>query len=89
MKKAFLICCILALALIGLSYIPAGLWKCRKSPTGAHFWIIDEVMTCKFCKAERPIPEYKGYWWKGRDEEHRRPPLNLRAREHWGADESN
>jgi hypothetical protein len=31
-------------------------WKCEKSPSGAHHWIIKyDQMTCKYCTETRPI----------------------------------
>jgi hypothetical protein len=37
-------------------YIKSGTWKCRKSPRGAHYWIVDHnQMTCKHCNEKRPI----------------------------------
>jgi len=29
--------------------------SCPTSPTGAHWWIIDEVMTCKFCGRKEKV----------------------------------
>jgi hypothetical protein len=31
-------------------YVASGVWKCDKSPSGAHHWIIDRtLMTCRYC----------------------------------------
>jgi len=38
-------------------YVESGVWKCSKSPTGAHYWIIESrVMVCKYCKERRKVP---------------------------------
>jgi len=36
-------------------YIDAGNWKCKKSPKGAHHWVIGEKGDgkCKHCDMER------------------------------------
>jgi hypothetical protein len=40
-------------------YILSGLWKCEKSPTGAHWWIGEDSrdtkseFTCKYCKQRK------------------------------------
>ncbi len=40
------------------AYIKSGAWKCPKSATGAHYWIIThEMMRCKYCPEERRIPQ--------------------------------
>ena len=37
-------------------YLANGQWKCRKSPTGAHYWlIVNQGMTCKYCSEHRPF----------------------------------
>ncbi|MBA7582178.1 hypothetical protein ES708_24098 [subsurface metagenome] len=37
-------------------YLKSGVWKCSKSPTGAHYWIIrGEMMRCKYCGEERQV----------------------------------
>ena len=31
-------------------YLESDVWKCRKSPTGAHHWIVTESKErCKYC----------------------------------------
>jgi hypothetical protein len=38
------------------NYKDSGAWKCKKSPTKAHFWTGDNVsITCKYCGEERFI----------------------------------
>ncbi len=35
-------------------YFNSEIWKCRKSPAGAHHWIINgQMMRCKYCHEER------------------------------------
>ena len=37
-------------------YIDSGNWKCVKSPTGAHHWIVSQnQMTCRHCKKSRQV----------------------------------
>lgn len=37
-------------------YIDSGNWKCAKSPSGAHHWIIfQSQMTCKHCTESRQV----------------------------------
>ena len=39
-------------------YIKSRAWKCPKSPTGAHHWIIrGEMMWCKYCPEERRVDQ--------------------------------
>ena len=44
------------------NYIANGLWKCDKSPTGAHYWIEVErdgcygLFDCKYCHESRLFP---------------------------------
>ena len=41
---------------IDKEYIDSGSWKCDKSPSGAHHWIINEdQMECKYCKENRRV----------------------------------
>jgi hypothetical protein len=44
-------------------YFDSGNWKCDKSPSGAHHWIIIQPhMKCKYCKDKRQVlmpPELK------------------------------
>ena len=30
-------------------YLKGDRWKCGKSPTGAHYWVIGKQMVCKYC----------------------------------------
>ena len=37
-------------------YIDSGRWKCNKSPSGAHYWIIiHDQMKCKHCNEHRQV----------------------------------
>jgi hypothetical protein len=37
-------------------FIASDRWKCEKSPSGAHHWIIDcHQMTCKHCSCSKPV----------------------------------
>jgi hypothetical protein len=37
-------------------YLANGQWKCRKSPTGAHYWIIvNQGMICRYCSEHRAL----------------------------------
>jgi hypothetical protein len=37
-------------------YFSSDRWKCQKSPSGAHFWIIIAYeMTCKYCKNNKSL----------------------------------
>ena len=41
-------------------YVQAGLWKCDKSPTGAHHWIVVSFnQTCKYCGSSRDLDDTK------------------------------
>jgi hypothetical protein len=40
-------------------------WKCSQSPSGAHHWIIHSIeMTCKYCKASKPVSPRSVGWPK-------------------------
>jgi hypothetical protein len=42
-------------------FIASDRWKCEKSPSGAHYWMIDHrQMTCKHCSSIKQI-ESLGY----------------------------
>jgi hypothetical protein len=44
-------------------YLSSGRWKCEKSPSGAHFWIIHIYqMTCKYC-GEKKLTSATSYNW--------------------------
>lgn len=43
-------------------YVVAGNWKCSNSPSGAHFWDINEKMVCKYCGGTRNIPDAVSNW---------------------------
>jgi len=35
-------------------YIESSRWKCDKSPSGAHHWIVsNHQMTCKYCNCNK------------------------------------
>jgi hypothetical protein len=37
-------------------YIDSGSWRCDKSPSGAHHWIvIGDQMNCKHCNINRQV----------------------------------
>jgi hypothetical protein len=37
-------------------YIASDRWKCEKSPSGAHYWIIQSYqMTCKYCSYHKEV----------------------------------
>jgi hypothetical protein len=37
-------------------YFTSDRWKCSKSPSGAHHWIIkSDQMTCKYCDFCKPM----------------------------------
>ena len=39
-------------------YIESGVWKCSKSPTGAHHWvIIGRQAKCKYCLKEEQLDD--------------------------------
>jgi hypothetical protein len=38
-------------------------WKCSKSPSGAHYWIIQSgQMTCKYCELSKPMDAQRYGW---------------------------
>jgi hypothetical protein len=44
-------------------YLTSDRWKCDKSPSGAHYWIIHSYeMTCKFCSEIKPV-NATGFGW--------------------------
>jgi hypothetical protein len=44
-------------------YLSSGRWKCDKSPSGAHYWIIHTYqMTCKYCD-ERKLASATNFNW--------------------------
>jgi hypothetical protein len=48
---------ILTKAKYGAEYLAEGQWKCSKSPTGAHYWVVvRRIMTCKYCSENRHLP---------------------------------
>jgi hypothetical protein len=44
-------------------YLTSDRWKCGKSPSGAHYWIIHAYqMTCKYCE-ESKSANATGFGW--------------------------
>jgi hypothetical protein len=44
-------------------YFNSERWKCGKSPSGAHYWIIHAYqMTCKYCD-EKKLANATSYGW--------------------------
>ena len=38
------------------NYLNSDVWKCKKSPTGAHYWIVGaDKMRCQYCKKTKPV----------------------------------
>ncbi len=38
------------------TYYDSNKWKCNKSPTGIHYWIINyDTQICKYCKEKRKV----------------------------------
>ena len=56
-------------------YTLSGRWKCEKSPSGSHYWIITgATQKCKFCKEIREVPVsrslgHRGYSIKARNKD--------------------
>ena len=41
---------------INKEYVYSGNWKCDKSPSGAHYWIVSkDHMVCKYCNDNRRV----------------------------------
>jgi CRISPR/Cas system-associated exonuclease Cas4 (RecB family) len=37
-------------------YVAEGQWRCSKSPTEAHYWVVvSRSMTCKYCSENRDL----------------------------------
>jgi hypothetical protein len=46
-------------------YIESGRWKCDKSPSGAHYWLIhQQQMTCKYCNSYKEVNATGSGWPK-------------------------
>jgi hypothetical protein len=44
-------------------FIDSERWKCSKSPTGAHHWMIcSDQMTCKYCNGSKPVDANRFGW---------------------------
>jgi hypothetical protein len=44
-------------------FIASERWKCVKSPSGAHYWIIHSYdMTCKYCNNNKEINTNRFGW---------------------------
>ena len=38
------------------AFIASDRWKCDKSPSEAHYWIVHSYqMTCKYCNYSKPV----------------------------------
>jgi hypothetical protein len=47
------------------SYMASDRWKCSRSPSGAHHWIIQSSqMTCKYCDLSKPMDSQRHGWTK-------------------------
>ena len=47
-------------------YIKSGRWKCEKSQSGSHYWIITgATMNCRFCKEIREVQGIRPLRHKG------------------------
>jgi hypothetical protein len=43
-------------------YLSSERWKCEKSPSGAHHWIVRQCrMTCKYCCENRLVQEQNSH----------------------------
>jgi hypothetical protein len=46
-------------------FIESDRWKCDKSPSGAHHWIIHSYdMTCKYCSSSKQVLTNRFIWSK-------------------------
>jgi hypothetical protein len=46
-------------------FITSDRWKCEKSESGAHFWIIQSYeMTCKYCHNTKQVNTNRFGWTK-------------------------
>ena len=46
-------------------FIASNRWKCDKSPSEAHYWIIHSYqMTCKYCNFSKPVNTDRFGWSK-------------------------
>jgi hypothetical protein len=46
-------------------FITSERWKCDKSPSGAHYWMIHGYeMTCKYCACNKSINNGRFGWSK-------------------------
>jgi hypothetical protein len=46
-------------------FIASDRWKCDKSPSEAHYWIIHSYhMTCKYCNFSKPVNTERFGWTK-------------------------
>jgi hypothetical protein len=44
------------------AYLNSERWKCDKSPSGAHHWIISQgQMNCKYCCENRLVQEHNSH----------------------------
>jgi len=46
-------------------FIASDRWKCEKSPSEAHYWIIQRYqMTCKYCNSSKEVNSDRFGWSK-------------------------
>jgi hypothetical protein len=46
-------------------FVASDRWKCGKSPSGAHHWIIQKnQMTCKYCELIKSLDIQRNEWIK-------------------------
>jgi hypothetical protein len=46
-------------------YMASDRWKCLKSPSGAHHWIVESAqMTCKYCESSKTMDTQQHRWTK-------------------------
>ena len=50
---------------VNKEFIASGRWKCDKSPSEAHYWIVhSNQMTCKYCNYSKPVNTDRFGWPK-------------------------
>ncbi len=46
-------------------FITSDRWKCDKSPSGAHYWLVQcYQMTCKYCNCSKTVNTGRFGWSK-------------------------
>ena len=64
-------------------YIRGGSWRCKESPTGAHYWIIDTKSkgVCKHCKMVRQFVSswvaMEEHMYRGKDGKNKHEPKKI------------